>query len=149
MKSLLEADIARLGLEGVAWLTPYSQDMPRTMNALDCMVLPQVGTEAFGGVVIEAYACGKAVIASDLDGIPEPFAAGDYGRLIRPGSVDELAAAFLEQARKGPLDMPARLALHARVATRFSLETAATSLLECYRSLWDPASTWPPRDVQF
>jgi glycosyltransferase involved in cell wall biosynthesis len=68
MKQILEADIARLDLTGKAWLTPYCRDMPAAMNALDCLVHPQVGTEAFPGVVLEAFACGKPVIASALDG---------------------------------------------------------------------------------
>ena len=76
LKEVLEADIVRLGLSGKAWLTPYCQDMPAAMNAIDCLVHPQVGTEAFPGVVLEAFACGKPVIASALDGIPEAFGAG-------------------------------------------------------------------------
>jgi len=39
----------------------------------------QVGTEAFPGVVLEAFACGKPVIASALDGIPEGFAIASTG----------------------------------------------------------------------
>ncbi len=70
------------------------------MNALDCLVHPQVGTEAFPGVVLEAFACGKPVIASALDGIPEAFAAGNYGRLTPPEDVPALAAAMSEQVRQ-------------------------------------------------
>ena len=40
------------------------------------LVHPQIGTEALGLVVCEAHACGKPVIASAIDGIPEAFAAG-------------------------------------------------------------------------
>ena len=75
MAGLLQADIARLGLGGKAWLTGQASDMPQVMNAIDCLVHPQIGTEALGLVVCEAHACGKPVIASALDGIPEAFAA--------------------------------------------------------------------------
>ena len=37
--------------------------MPAAMNALDCLVLPQAGTEAIPGVICEAHACGKPVMA--------------------------------------------------------------------------------------
>ena len=74
------------------------------MNALDCLVHPQVGTEAFGAVLLEAFACGKPVIASALDGITEAFAAGQQGRLVQPEKVKELAAALAIQAKVSPLE---------------------------------------------
>jgi glycosyltransferase involved in cell wall biosynthesis len=135
MKPILEADIARLGLSNSASLTPYVHDMPAAMNAIDCMVLPQVGTEAIPGVVCEAHACGKPVIASDLDGIPEAFSAADYGQLVERGSVEKLADAMIAWARKPALDMPARRALHSRVAERFSLERASHDLADVYEML--------------
>ena len=93
MAGILQADIARLGLTGKAWLTGQASDMPQVMNAIDCLVHPQIGTEALGLVVCEAHACGKPVIASALDGIPEAFAAANYGRLVAPENVAELADA--------------------------------------------------------
>ena len=135
MKQILEADIAQLGLQDVAWLTPYSFDMPAAMNALDCMVLPQVGTEAIPGVVCEAHACGKPVIASSLDGIPEAFNAGGYGQLVTRGSVSELADAMVAWAGKPPLELSERMKLHQRVAERFSLERAAQELSKLYLQL--------------
>ena len=135
MKGLLEAQIAQLGLKDVAWLTPYCRDMPAGMNALDCLVLPQVGTEAIPGVVCEAHACGKPVVASDLDGIPEAFNAAAYGQLVKRGSIEQLAAAMTDWGRKPPLEMPARWKLHERVAARFSLESAALELSRLYERL--------------
>ncbi len=135
MREILEADIVQLGLQGVAQLTPYAQDMPAAMNALDCMVLPQVGTEAIPGVVCEAHACGKPVIASNLDGIPEAFAAAGYGQLVKRGSVEELASAMMRWTRQSALEMPARWELHKKVAERFSLERAARDLVALYESL--------------
>ena len=105
------------------------------MNAIDCLVHPQVGTEALGLVVCEAHACGKPVIASALDGIPEAFAAAGYGQLIEPESVEALATAMKTWACRPPLDLPARLELHARVAGRFSLPRASRDLADFYQSL--------------
>jgi glycosyltransferase involved in cell wall biosynthesis len=135
MREILEADIQRLGLPGKAFLTPFVQDMPVAMNALDCLVHPQMGTEAFGLVVVEAFACGKPVIASALDGIPEAFAAGNYGQLLAPESVAELAEAMAKWACE-PRSTPAQQALlHSRVSARFSLEESARNVLALYQSL--------------
>jgi glycosyltransferase involved in cell wall biosynthesis len=135
MEDILQADIERLGLAGKAWLTPYDTDMPRAMNAIDCLVHPQIGTEALPGVVIEAHACGRPVIASDLDGIPEAFAAGDYGQLVQSGSIEELAAAMRTWAARPALDLAARRLIHEKVAAQFSMERAAESLAALYQSL--------------
>ena len=135
LKETLERDIDELGLQGKAWLTPYCHDMPAAMNALDCLVHPQVGTEAFGAVVLEAFACGKPVIASALDGITEAFAAGQHGHLVQPENVDELAAALVVQARRSPLGMEDRRALHHRVASQFSLKQLSRKVLDYYRDL--------------
>lgn len=139
MKEMLEAQIEQSGLRGIASLTPYCKDMAAGMNALDCLVLPQVGTEAIPGVVIEAHACGKAVIASDLDGIPEAFSVAGYGQLVRRGSIEDLAEAMAQWAQKPRLSMDERWKLHRLIAERFSLEMAARNLTELYASLLEAA----------
>lgn len=135
MKDILESDIARLGLGAKAWLTPYCREMPAAMNAIDCMVHPQVGTEAFAAVVLEAFACGKPVIASALDGIPEGFAVGQRGRLVPPFDLGALEEAMLEHSRQEPMTSEERLALHLRVAERHSLQAMSRNVLGLYEQL--------------
>ena len=135
LREVLEADIAALGLKNKAWLTPYCRDMPAAMNAIDCLVHPQIGTEAFPGVVLEAFACGKPVIASALDGIPEAFAAGKQGRLVLPEDIEGLAAAFVEQSREATASNAQREDLHRRVGERFSIGTMAKSVANLYHTL--------------
>lgn len=135
LDTILRADIERLGLAGKAWLTPYCQDMTAAMNALDCLVHPQVGTEAFPGVVLEAFACGKPVIASALDGIPEGFAVGGCGRLVPPEDISALATALSEQARQPALTPEQRNALHERVASGHSLPVWASKVSALYAQL--------------
>ena len=137
MKEMLASEIARLGLTGKAWLTPYCNNMPMAMNAIDCLVHPQVGTEAFGLVICEAFACGKPVIASELDGIPEAFSATRFGTLVQPESVEALAAAMLEWGRKEKPSLEFRNSLHQKVKEQFSLEAFATRNLALYRALID------------
>jgi glycosyltransferase involved in cell wall biosynthesis len=125
MKQILEEDIASLGLGEKVRMIPYVKDMPPAMNAIDCLVHPQIGTEAFGLVICEAHACGKPVIASALDGIPEAFDLGGEGQLVLPEDIDALAAAMRMQAAVPPLSMEARRKLHAKVAELCSVERLA------------------------
>jgi glycosyltransferase involved in cell wall biosynthesis len=132
MDKILRADIEGLGLGGKAWLTPYCRDMPSAMNAMDCLVHPQVGTEALGIVVLEAFACGKPVIASALDGIPEAFAICKFGQLVLPHDVDALAQAMLANAQRPAADAVERQRLHAAVEERFSIQASSRSVLRFY-----------------
>ena len=135
MESTLKADIDQLGLNGKAWLTGQMSSMPQVMNAIDCLVHPQIGTEALGLVVCEAHACGKPVIASALDGIPEAFAAGNLGELVPPEDINKLAEAMMAQI-KAPLPSDGeKAAMHARVEAQFSLTRAAEQTLALYRQL--------------
>jgi glycosyltransferase involved in cell wall biosynthesis len=138
MTDILRADIEQLGLAGKASLTPHFDDMPVIMNAIDCLVHPQVGTEALGLVVCEAHACGKPVIASALDGIPEAFAAGGYGQLVKPESLEELAAAMADWADRGALSAAEREALHEKVEAKFSVLAFGERMLNFYRRLGAP-----------
>jgi glycosyltransferase involved in cell wall biosynthesis len=57
------------------------------------VVQPSIWEEPFGRTVIEAYARGRAVVASNVGGIREIFDT-ETGYLVKPGSVDELCAAL-------------------------------------------------------
>jgi glycosyltransferase involved in cell wall biosynthesis len=138
MEEILQADIQRLGLTGKAWLTGQKRDMSQVMNAMDCLVHPQIGTEALGLVVCEAHACGKPVIASALDGIPEAFAPGACGNLVPAEDVTALANAMLEQARVPLPEASQRAAMHERVEQFFSLRQQADKVLQLYHALLEP-----------
>ena len=135
LERILREDIERLGLAGKAWLTPYCHDMPGAMNAIDCLVHCQVGTEAFGLVLLEAFACGRPVIASALDGIPEAFAVTGRGRLVKPESVDELASAMLAQGGSPEISAGERTALWEKVAAEYSVIAFARRVQQLYRTL--------------
>ncbi|MGA9854338.1 MAG: glycosyltransferase [Gammaproteobacteria bacterium] len=141
LQPYLEDDIRRYGLDAKAQLVPHHRDMPSAMNAIDCLVHPVVGTEAFGLVVCEAHACGKPVIASALDGVPEAFQVGGCGQLIQPDNVGELASAMHVWAETPSLDEQQRLALHAKIEQRLSIAVTTRQVLEIYHSILAPTAT--------
>ena len=131
----LQGDITRLGLTGKAWLTPYCHEMPAAMNAIDCLVHSQVGTDAFPTVVLEALASGKPVIASALDGIPEQFRDSEHGLLVPPEDIPALA-----EAMRLMLQSPARrksfgAAGREHVCANFTLRLLAERVLALYLRL--------------
>ena len=85
--------------------------------------------------ILEAFAYGKAVVASRIGGIPELVTDGEQGRLFTWGNCGELRAALCNLW----LDKPAqrRMGQNARelAISRFSQESRTASLLSIYGSL--------------
>jgi glycosyltransferase involved in cell wall biosynthesis len=57
-------------------------------------VLPSVGPEACATVIMEAMASGKAVVATDIGGMPDVVDPGETGFLVPPGDAQALARAM-------------------------------------------------------
>lgn len=67
------------------------EDIVKYYNLADIVVLPSMA-ESFGMVLIEAMACGKPVIASDLPGVRTVVDEGVTGFLVPPGHIDLLTS---------------------------------------------------------
>jgi glycosyltransferase involved in cell wall biosynthesis len=52
------------------------------------LLVPSVWTEPFGVVVLEGYACGCNIVASDIGGLPD--AVGQCGILVKPNDIPAL-----------------------------------------------------------
>jgi len=65
--------------------------LPKVYAAADIVILPSQLQESFGLVVIEAMACGKPVVASNLPGVRSVVSDGEDGLLVRTGDVNDLA----------------------------------------------------------
>jgi len=69
-------------------------DAPQFMKHMDIIVVPSIFEEPFGRVNIEAMAARKAVIASNVGGIPEIIEQNKTGLLVPRGDVKALATAM-------------------------------------------------------
>jgi glycosyltransferase involved in cell wall biosynthesis len=98
-------------------------------------VLPSRAYETLGKTILESYALGRAVVASDLGSRRELVEEGQTGLLYRPGDVEQLAGAigFLCDRPAFALQMGA--AGRARVRERNKPETHYATLAGLYERL--------------
>ena len=111
-------------------LTGYvpDADLPMLYNAADVFCYPSL-YEGFGLPVLEAMACGAAVITSNTSALPE--VAGDAAALVNPHSVEELADALYQTLTNAPRRQQLRQKGLAR-ARLFSWERTARQTLQVY-----------------
>ncbi len=95
--------------------------LPAIYAECDVFVLPSF-SEGFGLVLLEALAAGLPLISTPQTAAIDLVDSSALGRVVAPGSVDELHAA-LAQALAQPPDRHATLAAAAALRTRFSWET--------------------------
>jgi len=94
----LRATVTRLGLDDrVTFLGRVAVPGPVYERA-EIVVVPSFG-EGFGMVALEAMERGRAVIASDVGGLPEIVAAGETGLVVPSGDPATLAETIVELAR--------------------------------------------------
>ena len=72
--------------------TGSRNDVENIIPSCDVLVLPSL-SESFGLVLIEALACGKPVIGSNVGGITE-IITDDVGLLVNPNKVSSIASAI-------------------------------------------------------
>jgi phosphatidylinositol alpha-mannosyltransferase len=117
-------------------------DVVAHLQAADVVCSPATGGESFGIVLLEAMACGKAIVASRIDGYEEVLGDGECGRLVAPGDARALGQAVAMLLASGEQ----RDALGARArsaAGRFDWTVIAARLDDIYqrlaaRSMRDP-----------
>lgn len=92
----LQREAVRLGLDGRVrfhgWVD--ARRARQLLEASTALVVPSVWHEPSGTVALEAAAAGRAVVASDVGGLPEYVQDGQTGLVVPAGDVPALAAAL-------------------------------------------------------
>jgi glycosyltransferase involved in cell wall biosynthesis len=90
-------------------------EVARALDEATLLVLPS-WPEGLGRVVIEAFARGRGVVATDAGGIPDLVSNGAEGILIPPGDEDALVAAIVRGLQDRGLAQELGAAAQARYA---------------------------------
>jgi protein-tyrosine-phosphatase len=113
-------------------------DVHDVMAAMDVFVLPSLN-EGLPMAILEAMALGKAVIASNVGGLPEVIRHRETGLLVPPADPRALADACLELSERG--DWARQLGAQAKIVVEneFSHDRNGAMLSDLYRGVRRPS----------
>jgi glycosyltransferase involved in cell wall biosynthesis len=134
LREALEAQCAERGVAQHVVFAGFRADLERILPCLDLIVHPAF-MEGLGVSLLQAAACGVAIVAARAGGIPEVVRHGESGLLVEPGDGGALAGAILallqDPERRQALGRGGR----ALVERCFSLESMVAGNLQVYRNL--------------
>ncbi len=109
-------------------------DMPGLLNRVHVVVLPTTYGEGLPRILLEANACCRPVIATDIPGCNEFVHHSKNGLLVRPGNTDDLVSAIekmFEPARRRQMGQVGRKT----VKESYSMEKVITQYRQIYENL--------------
>ena len=120
-----------LGLSGAVRFLGRVSPIGTAIESSPVVVVPSLG-EGFGMVALEAMERGRAVIASDVGGLPELVVDGETGLIVPRADPEALAAAIVQLA--GDPARAAAMGAAGRVRARaaFSQERCTAGTIELY-----------------
>ena len=121
----LKEQVVNLGLKQRVHFLGNITDVSGFISQMDIVVLPtwdKWRKEAFGVVLIEAMACGKACIASDISGPRQIIEDGISGFLVPPEDPDELVRVIHDLQQDPELRIEIGLRARKRVVEYFDIQ---------------------------
>jgi glycosyltransferase involved in cell wall biosynthesis len=111
-----------------------NHQLPKYYNLCDIFVLPSINSsEAFGIVLVEAMACGKPTVASNLPGVREVFGSYQQEISCEPMNPQDLANKIDKILSDDKLYKEISQKSLLRIRKEYSWETIASKLSDVYR----------------
>ncbi len=126
--------VAELGLSHAVLFTGERQDICLWLNAFDLVVQPSL-TDAGPRVPLEAMACGRAVVATRVEGNAEEVVHGVTGLLVEPANDAVLAEAVLRLLADEGLRTALGEGGRRRVVEHFAIEARVREIERLYDDL--------------
>ncbi len=133
-KAALQSQARGLALDDRCRFVDATSDVAPWYRAIDVFVLPSLN-ESFSNSLMEAMACGCAVVASNVGGNPELVRDGVNGLLFDPANVVDLTERL--ETVLGDASIRRRLAAAAvrSIRERYTKQASAERFAELYESL--------------
>lgn len=132
----IESFIRQKGLNHVRLLGfKQGKELDDLIRNSICLIAPSELYESFGLVIIEAFAHGRPVIASQIGGMTEVVSEGRDGFLVSPGNVEQLRERMDWMAQHSDQAVQMGLSGRRKVDTQFSPRGHYEKLMAVYRKV--------------
>jgi sugar transferase (PEP-CTERM/EpsH1 system associated) len=117
------------------------KDVPEILRALDIYVLSSE-SEGMSNTILEAMACGRAVVATAVGGNPELVVDGETGLLVPPNDPQAMAAAITKLLHAPERCQQMGRLGRRRVEEKFSLEVMVRNYANVYLETFARRFKW-------
>jgi glycosyltransferase involved in cell wall biosynthesis len=142
-RAWIEELARKRGLGEAVVFTGFRPDVSALLAAMDCFVLASTRTEGVPQSLLQAFASGVPVVATDVGGIPEVVRPGETGLLVPAGDAAALTAAVSAILRDPAGARTRALTARRLVEARFSHLVSIDRLIAVYEDVLSTA--WPGR----
>lgn len=133
----LEALTIQLGLQDRVFWTGFRADVPQIMAACDVVTMCSDHPDPFPGVVLQAMAVGRPVVAANLGGATEQIEDGVSGVLVNAQNPAKLAEAINDLLGNPEKRQAMGKVAHERVNSLFANDIYFDKLISLYENLID------------
>ncbi len=137
--SIQARELDAWGKQGAVTLLGHRSDIPKLMAQAHMVVLPSSYREGLPKVLIEAAACGRAVVTTDAPGCRDAIEAGVTGVLVPSKDAESLANAIKRLIEDRLLCKAMGCAGRKRAEQLFDVNAVVSTHLEIYRALGEHA----------
>ncbi len=109
--------------------------VPSLLESSDLFVLPSL-SEGMPLALLEAMCASMAVIASNIDGIPDVVEDGVTGLIVEPEDASSLSESIKRLLGDNKLRCKMGLAARARVMSKFTLDRVSEDTLQVYQKVY-------------
>ncbi len=125
-------------IDSLRWLPALPYEMLPTAYNLADVVINYPFTDAFPSTLVEAAACQRPVITSDLQAYRGTFVE-EYYTLVEPNNAEALAKAMLEVVKESPVERISRLEkLRQHIVENYDEKVMRQKLMILYQELASP-----------
>lgn len=133
----LKKQVKRLNLENNVIFTgmlPF-ESLPDYFNACDLFVNPTIRQNGYDLTILEAMACEKPVVVSNIGSVPTVIEDGVDGLLVPTGDIKKLAEAVIKVLTDKELAQRLGKAARKKILEKFSIESMVEGTIKVYEEV--------------